>query len=98
SSAAQGTPHWRTSRYLNASSSWFPPFAAAWAYVAAASAIKDLLPFVIPSPLANASTSRSPERWPFIDQRTDRLTRWRNPHQLECPLLAQSRHFTRADD
>jgi len=46
--------------------------------------------FVIPSPLTSASTNRSSERWPFIDQRTDRLTRWRNPNQLECPLLTQA--------
>src|SRR5262249_949934 len=86
SSPAQGTPYWRTSRYLSASSSWFPPLATTWAYVAAASASF--------SPLLNSEfderLTRASER--SLDQRTNRLTRWRNPHQLQCPLLAQSRH------
>src|SRR4029450_13798440 len=65
-------------------------FYSGWAYVAPHPRPETLALFVIPSPLTSASTNRSSERWPFIDQRTDRLTRWRNPNQLECPLLTQA--------
>src|SRR4030095_4931693 len=88
--AAQGTPHRRASRYLNASFAWFPPFTAAGPTLQPHPRPETLALFVIPSPLTSASTNRSSERWPFIDQRTDRLTRWRNPNQLECPLLTQA--------